>query len=584
MSLTQTDFDAFDKSQGIQPINKVGGFDIKPYVSPIQQASERVKGFEQAIGANRNIVGDYFTNLWNQYTGIAKELPETFKAPQMTGTETPTEVIQKTAGQTVHNVAKGVMQGWQAIFAPLTAFGETVVPKTPEEQTAPSWQKDIIRSGASFASLGPEASVAAMGITGAFHALNAGLDYFKVDPKVKEDVNNVAGTVLSLMGGIAGKKGMPTEEAVSTLGAPIQEVPGRVLGEYGETAKKMTDTSQDIYNAITTKSPEKVNQLLTTQFEKGIKPSVVGKGTQGQMEAYQDRAINAVKAITENKPNLKILNEYGEETGKLPTTLKEFTQAIEQTKEKVFEKANEMTKMAGEKGAIVDLTPITEELGKITKDPTIQDLNPEIVKYVDARIKAFNKRGAYGTEEAQKAIATLNKSLEAYYKNPDYTNTSKAAIDSLIANQLRKGLDMTIENATDPGYQQFKNQYGALRTIEKDVVHRAIIDARKNVKGLIDFSDVLSAGEVVKGLASMQPGSMAMGSAMKAASLYYKYLNNPNTAIKRMFQMAEKYQNQKPSIINSEAGFIKVPDLGGSEEPPPKGQGAVETPKTTHNY
>lgn len=65
-------------------------------------------------------------------------------------------------------------------------------------------------------------------------------------------------------------------------------------------------------------------------------------------------------------------------------------------------------------------------------------------------------------------------------------------------------------------------------------------DAKKNVKGLIDFTDILSGGQLVSGIVSLNPALIASGVTQKAITQYIKFLNNPNRAIESMFKAVEK--------------------------------------------
>ena len=350
---------------------------------------------------------------------------------------------------------------------------------------------------------------------------------------IMEDPAGTAFVVRGLMegaSGVAGKAGLPkTAKVLKTTGETVLPV------------EKVISGTQGLYDMITGKvKPENIDAFITKNFEKGVRPSVSGKGTASQVKAYEDKAITGVKTIVENKGSLKLTDEFGEPTGKVPQTLKQAAQAIEQTKKIIFDKYNTMAKAAGEKGATVDLNPIASELNKIANDPVMQDLHPGMAKYAEVKAKTLTKRGSYTTEQSQQAIKLYNDVLEAFYKNPTYETATRAAIDAMVANELRSGLDASIESSTAPGYQALKKQYGALKTIEKDVVHRAILDARKNAKGLIDFSDFATAAEVVNGFARMDPASFATGGAIKGISWYYKYLNNPNTAIKRLFEGVDR--------------------------------------------
>ena len=277
-------------------------------------------------------------------------------------------------------------------------------------------------------------------------------------------------------------------------------------------------------------------------ISKGIRPSVptVGK-TASQREAYYGKAQDAVESIVGNKANLQFTDEFGASVqGKLPENLNQFSDAIAQTKKTIFTQYDDLAQRAGKKGATVELSSVAKELSDVTKDKVLSDLDPEIIKYANARARTLTARGQYTTAEAQNAITKLNASLESFYKNPSYDTASRAHIDALIANNLRKNLDDVIERTTEKGYQALKKQYGALKSIEKDTTRRAIVDARKNIRGLVDFSDILSGAGAVHGLVGLNPATLASAATAKGLAAWTKRLNDPNRIIGNMFKKSEK--------------------------------------------
>ena len=391
------------------------------------------------------------------------------------------------------------------------------------------------------------------------------------------------------------------------------EMGGQILGPV---ISKVAGGGKDIY------------EVVRRGIEKGVRPSVSGKSTFGQFGKYLERSEDAVKAIISEKPNLEFIGESGEIIkGELPKNLRQFSQAIDQTKKKVFETYNALAEQtpkevlthitgprdiakrttvesvapiseygfkksyggkvikayqepfprqaselyrgrvnldeplplevpssiseiktqlpfshfekAGGPVNRINLKDIAKEVDTVANSKSLVDFDPGTVAFAKQRANALRERGGYNPMEAQDSIAHLNNSLEAFYKNPSYENATKASIDAMIANRLRKGLDRVIENATGPGYQELKNTYGALSAIEKDVTHRAVVDARKNIKGLIDFSDIFSGSEVVRGILMMNPKTVGVGFSAKAIASLYRYINNPNRIVSKMFSEVE---------------------------------------------
>ena len=324
------------------------------------------------------------------------------------------------------------------------------------------------------------------------------------------------------------------------------EIAGNILlaeGLRGGAVKAETKIKQvpELYRQLTTQSEQSINSKILKKYEKGVKPLINAKTTPSKLADYKEDAVNAVKIIKENKPNLRFIDETGEPiVGQTPKSLQQLSEAIEQTKKTIFERYDALAKTAGEAGVGIDTAPIINELNAVINKKSLQLTNPRAIEYaknLQDRLFGFEKIDAV---TAQEIIQNYNKSLEAFYRNPTYDSASQAAIDAMIANRMRQALDDGISGVTGGQYQALKNQYGSLKAIERDVIKATLRDARRNVKGLIDLTDIFSGGQVISGILNMSPGMIAQGITQKAIAEYFKFLTNPNRAIEQMFQAAEK--------------------------------------------
>jgi len=365
---------------------------------------------------------------------------------------------------------------------------------------------------------------------------------YKTDPAFKTQVDSV----LQL-----GEAGFDFADMITTfmigkglISKTVKEAP-EVAAKGIELASTVKQEVPKAYKVIVDTLNEnklkKIDQAIDVGIEKGIKPSLTGskKSIHG-MEKWKSDARTAVYTIVDYKDTLKLTDEFGEAVMGTPQTLKQFSDAIAQTKKEIFKQYDALAKEAGESAfPYISLGPISNKLDDIINSKVLKTEKPDVVEYAKQR-KALYEGVLYTPEEAQEAIKILNQSLDSFYRNPSYDTASKAYVDSLIANNLRKELDNTITSLTGTQYQELKNQYAALSAIEKDVVHRTLVDARKNSKGLLDFTDIFSGGEVVAGLISLNPSLIAKGAVQKGIKGYYSFINNPNTQIKKLFEKAEK--------------------------------------------
>lgn len=332
---------------------------------------------------------------------------------------------------------------------------------------------------------------------------------------------DLAGSILAIEGGAKG---------IEKTATKVAEVAPKVAKEVSSTVKNLT-----------TQSEASIENSILKKFEKGVKPTVVGKKTASGIQGYKDNVVSAVKSIKENAPNLTFTDEAGGAIiGQTPKTLQQLSDSIEQTKKTIFSSYDSLAKQAGEAGIGVEMSPIAKELDTVINSKSLSITNPKAIEYAKNTQARLVDAGKLDAVTAQEVIQNYNKSLEAFYRNPSYDNASNAAIDAMLANKVREELDKGISGLTGKQYGALKKQYGALKSIEKDVVKATLRDARKNVKGLIDFSDILSGGQVVNGILSLNPAAVGAGLTQKAISEFYKYLNNPNRAIEKMFSSADK--------------------------------------------
>lgn len=331
----------------------------------------------------------------------------------------------------------------------------------------------------------------------------------------------------------------------SDAGIIAGAIDGTVGGAKGiqKIAQKTPAALKSIANAaekMTVRSEDQIQASILENYAKGVKPTIAGKTSLVKDAAYKAHVIDAVKTIKENAPNLTFTDDVGEAiSGQTPKTLQQLAESVDQTKKSIFTKYDSLAKEAGDSGVEVDMAPISNELDQVIGNKALSITNPGAIKYAEGLKERLSAVGKLDAKTAQDVIQNYNKSLEAFYKNPSYETASQAAIDALIANKIRGSLDEGITGLTGKQYGILKKQYGALKNIENDVVKAALRDARKNTKGLIDYTDIFSGGQVVNGLLSLNPGQIASGVTQKAISALYKHLNNPNRAIQAMFSKAE---------------------------------------------
>lgn len=363
---------------------------------------------------------------------------------------------------------------------------------------------------------------------------------------------------------------VPGSEAEDTFNAfrrgisePILEsieepagVPGRIADfakerpvDFALTVIPAAASGKHALKVTPAKIDRKISATATKGVEKGIRPSVEGNRTAAQTARYAQNAREAVETIILNKNSLRLTNDAGEIVSGLPKNLKQFSQAIDQAKRSVYEQYNAMAVQAGKAGVEIDLKPVSRELSQIANDAKMKKFAPDIAAYAQGRARdILTDTDKIGILDAQDAITMMNKSLESFYKNPSYDTASRAYIDSVIVNNMRRSLDNAIENATGAGYSDLKKAYGSLKSIERDVNRRSVVDARKNTKGLIDFTDVFTHTTAVHGILSLNPAIVGASVAGKGTKMLYKLKTDPNRIVKNMFTETERLMERRKAL------------------------------------
>lgn len=347
---------------------------------------------------------------------------------------------------------------------------------------------------------------------------------------------------------------------VTAAGGPQLDKPVSLSGVVSK-AKGVLDKVTE------TPAPTMNVDAILRNYKRAVKPSSAGIDSPAKAARFDRQVLTGVDSIVENKPNLSFTDTNGNTLkGETPSTIDELSQAITQTRKAIYEQYSAKAKAANEAGGTINVADVTKELDPIINDQSLAIAKPEAVAYakeLKQRLEYDVQPGANNTTQltarqpidpvlAEKLIEIWNASLKAFYKNPSYDTASKATIDALLANKMRSLLDSTIENTQGEGYQNLKNRYGALKSMEADVIRRQQAFAKQNAKGLIDFTDIFTGSQAISGILNLNPQQIATGLAGQAIKEYIKWRNSPDRAIEAMFKEAEKVRSTPQAVPKTE--------------------------------
>jgi hypothetical protein len=385
-------------------------------------------------------------------------------------------------------------------------------------------------------------------------AKKGGVSFLEKNPGVLEAIE----TALNISGVLPSVKGL--------------QIAGK--GSAGILPAMKQPTQESLQNAL----KETVRENLT----KGIKVSPNGKETWTAVEKYFENADSAIIDIVKNKDNLNLTNIVGDKVkSQLPVNRKQFAEAINSTKRKIFQEYIAMTTAAGKKGAMVDLRPIAKELDAIINSPVLNAdaTGKRVIAHAKRQQKYLNEVGQMNPLEAQDWIKNANDKLHNAYDKGSYLDMSISGTDMGIASMMRKNLDTIVTATEGAGYQDLKRRYGALASLEEGTTKAAFAGMGK--KSAPNFFDITSGTALLHGLISMNPVVITTAGFMESLNMIRRKFKDPDRYIKKMFMEADKAVNtnawkgmsKSPTEIKKEGlGKVKLsPDDPSGVRPTPKG-------------
>lgn len=287
---------------------------------------------------------------------------------------------------------------------------------------------------------------------------------------------------------------------------------------------------------------EKANTAVVEAIDNAVKPSVSNVNTPKLKANYYDKAIKAFETI--NKYKTAFPDESGNMVDRNPKTVSELFDAIGQAKKQIFNTYDQVAQKSGEMGAKFNAEPTISKLETVVNDI---GKSPETRQYAREQISAIQELHGASPSQVQTRIEELNKGLGSFYDGR--VSKARADVDASVAYSLRQDLENLINNSTGQNYQYFKNEYGSLSTIEKDIGRSAINQAKKASQGGLGFTDIFTGGDITSGIISMNPALIAKGLAGRGIKEIYKTLNNPDRYIKAAFDLLDKIPPEYAPLV-----------------------------------
>lgn len=292
---------------------------------------------------------------------------------------------------------------------------------------------------------------------------------------------------------------------------------------------------------------------LNEMILKSIKTTVVEKKWAKVVEKFNKSMVSSIDSVLQYADEILLPDEQGNLINRKIEWLRDFGDALQQTKEMIFKEYDSLKKQAGEAGLEVKTDNIVKQLEEMKQwlDKMIWQQNT--VKYIDNQIADLRRISTMSVEEAQKNMQYFNQKNQAYYRNPDPNNIGNAMVDVLINNNIKQAMNEWITSTVEQwwAYSVLKKKYADILWVEKEVNKRATVSWRWNSKWLMDLTDMYSASEAVSALWKIAMwniwwavADIAQWWTVKLIKEFFKRSNDPNNVLNKLIKEIQTNRNK----------------------------------------
>lgn len=299
----------------------------------------------------------------------------------------------------------------------------------------------------------------------------------------------------------------------------------------------ITHVGADVFRKVV---PQTVKEAVSKVFIPRGKMKLSGT------ENITDDAVGALETIKNLSPEIKVIDINGIEKPFVPSkaTLLEMPQVLSQAKNKIYNAYTELATKAGDAGVTFgqkDFNSVIADLAKYEGrgyTPAYSNKARQIQEAINRFATQNPKDGMYyfnntDPKDIQTLIEAINQDV-----NP-LSDKAGAEVALNASKKLRDLLDEKISGATGEEYQQLRNAYKQLKSIEPEVIN----EFKKAMRGQgvqSDIIDKLASVDMIEGLLTMNPARLARSAGWEAVKNSWRKALGKQANLQRAFKMLEK--------------------------------------------
>ena len=394
--------------------------------------------------------------------------------------------------------------------------------------------KDVVGTGLELASYAPIGTSAKIGY-GAVKNL--------VAPSIKTLMKEGA------ISGVLSGSGTAMQDDKNILQIAGESISGGAFGTlvgggFGLGGKAISGTAHGVRNLYqyfggkldNTIENKKLFRQTLEESTKALSPG--GKMSGKGMEVADSMRVKAMNVLATMGKEIDVIDSDGLVKKFDPATanFSESLQALVKLKNQLYTSYSSTISELGEKGAKINKAPMIEYLTKATTGPRMG----EVKNRANQLLKEVTKLSD-NPEDVLTYLQDLNAGLTSQILGKSESISHSIDID--LAKKMRTALEEVIDNVDIPEYKGAREAYGALRSIENDMVRQAQQQARRVGGGLSDYVDAFSIPEVLVGVISANPVQATMGTTRLIFTTLMKLAKDRERNLRNALQTGSKIRS-----------------------------------------
>nr|AKH47817.1 hypothetical protein [uncultured marine virus] len=363
-------------------------------------------------------------------------------------------------------------------------------------------------------------------------------DWAMAHPNAAEDFGRALNLIMA-----AGEKGK-IEPSTALERTKTQIAPA--IEGIKNTVKPIVKSVVEPITQSTTPGAKQVTTPNDTNFQSKVdKAFPVLKNDVRNLPKKYENAKTAFTDIAENKDSLGLIDKNGK--ARTPETFVENSQVQNTRMKDIYKEYSSKLEGVDKQKFDTDIqSSISKQIENI-KGQLEKENSTSGRRALSNKLHEISSLRDTSPEGIQNYIETLNQEAKTAPGSPLSVAQVKAAN---LAGDMRKVLDNSVEKIDGTGYQDLRSKYGAHRAMQDQF----LMAAKKEINATPGLTDKLAnlgvSAEGLNFLITHNPQALIVAGGIKGTSMFTKWLNSPQRALKGIYEGVESGSYKTPAPLS----------------------------------